>query len=116
MDLQLVAPKKDTDPIEVNLSVIILGMHEIDTVNEKYTAEIYLKSRWSATKEFEIIPDLHTIAHDWKPKWKPDLQIINTITESKCEVWYKIEEKGTETNIIEMRRMKGIYIYSNYTA
>ena len=72
---------------------------EIDTMNEKYQAEVIIESKW--TENFDIIeydPDLH---------WNPKLFIENAINELKETISYRTHKENGCTVITEVRRSKG---------
>jgi hypothetical protein len=96
-------------PFKVEVKLVIISIHGVDTLNEKFTAEIYIESKWPLEYEFkdntETTRPLAT--KKWRPKWKPDLEILNLISKEKCKCWYKISETDQKMFIFEMKRLKG---------
>jgi len=98
-----------SDAIRVECRVVFLSIHDIDTSNEKFTAELYIESRWNIAHEFDSHGHIETLPENWKPKWSPQISIDNIISEIKSETWYKItEEKGLKY-INELKRIKGAF-------
>lgn len=112
--ISLTNKKKENneDAVKVEIRIVFLILHDIETIQEKFTAEIYLESKWLLDNRVEMIPDVENLNVDtkWEPKWKPDLKIINIINESKVETWYKIENIDNKYYVYEMKRMKGMLI------
>lgn len=99
---------QDNNVIRVDVRVVFLELHDIETIYEKYTAEIYVESRWRCDKNLEMIQDYESISSDWQPKWEPKLKVENIITESSPKVWYRIiQVTDDEVYIIQMLRFKG---------
>ena len=99
----------NTTAINVKVRVVFVGIHDIDTLNEKFTAELYIESHWLFRYEFETEIDLNKLPENWKPKWTPQLAIENIVSETKNESWYKIGNDNGSIYIFEMRRIKGIF-------
>ena len=106
-------------PFKVEVKLVIISLHDVDTLNERFTAEIYIESRWPLEyEEFHNnndnnsnnnnnIIDVKTITKTWKPKWSPNLEILNLISKEKFKCWYKISELNKKNFIFEMKRLKG---------
>ena len=67
---------------EVQISVQFLRIGEIDTINERYYAEINIESKWID------IGDLNN--YDPKNNWNPKLYIENILLEPKEIIKYDI--------------------------
>lgn len=91
----------------IEVKLVIISLHEVDTLNERFTAEIYLESRWPLEYEDDTTLDIKAITRTWKPKWVPNLEILNLISKEKYKCWYKISELNKRTFIFEMKRLKG---------
>lgn len=95
--------------IRVECRVVFLSIHDIDTTNEKFTAELYIESRWNISHEFESHAHIEYLPENWKPKWSPQISIDNVISELKNETWYKVSEEKGLKYIYEMKRIKGTF-------
>lgn len=74
---------------------------EIDTMNEKYQAEIIIESKWRDKRDYDNIeydPDVH---------WNPRLFIENAINEIKENITYRVTKENGSSIITEVRRSKG---------
>ena len=57
----------------VEISVCFLSFGEIDTMNEKYQAEILIESKWSLSK---TSPGQISSVYDPKEDWNPKLYVL----------------------------------------
>jgi len=92
---------KKTQPYEVKISIQFLRIGEIDTINEKYYAEICVEAQWvqhGYIKEYD--PDLH---------WNPKIVIENSIFEPKEKVTYEVKKFYDMVKIRESRYLKGFF-------
>lgn len=99
----------ELNAIVVEVRVIILALHDVDTSNERFTAEVYIESKWDYNSVIEKDVDIEKLSDDWKPKWRPELKILNVISEAKSDLWYKIAEINEKKHIFEMKRVKGTF-------
>ena len=90
--------------VEVFIKFIRVG--EIDTMNEKYHAEIRIESKWRESQNMtEYDPNIN---------WNPLLYIENSFKEPKQEIVYEITNFNDCSYITEVRRLKGmIFFYKN---
>ena len=87
---------------DVNIMVQFRRIGEIDTMNEKYQAEIGIEARWISS---EYITD-----YDVKTHWNPMLYIENILTESKQTIDYCISADENSNQVItEFRVIKGVF-------
>ena len=70
--------------VQVTVEFIRLG--EIDTMNEKYNAEICIESKWI---EKDLIQNYNPEQH-----WNPQLFIENALQEPKEKTKYKMNRQG----------------------
>jgi hypothetical protein len=115
-------------PIQVNVRLVVLSIHDIDTAAEKFTGEFYLQATWNAKHEFgEDFSSFSTagdgmlpqLSNKWRPKWSPKLQVSQLISETQLDQWFKVEREGfgnegnakSEWFIVEMRRFKGLFYF-----
>jgi len=93
---------------EVHVHVEFIKIGEIDIMNEKYTAEVHVQSKWKET-------DLTITKYDPKVNWNPQLYIDNILNELKQTVEYSIEKENGHLMIVEDRILKGIlFIYLKF--
>lgn len=86
----------------VEVEVEFLKMGEIDNLNEKFTAEIIVKSKWLERAESDIID------YDIKKHWNPKLYIQNILSDPKEKTTYEIEKLSDCLRITENKIIKGI--------
>lgn len=91
----------ESRPRPVQISVEFKRIGEIDTMNEKYQAEIVIESSWTETEEIN--------SYDPKVHWNPFLFVDNLINESRQHIHYNIEvdESSHTRTITEVRNIKG---------
>lgn len=75
------------------------GIGDIDTVNEKYQAEVKIKSKWYDEGDIE--------EYDKKKHWYPKLFIENALDNVKEEITYDITKVDDKCMIVETRIAKG---------
>ena len=69
----------------VQVTVEFVKIGEIDTINEKYNAEIIIESKWITKDIIDVYnPEQH---------WNPQLYIENILQESTEKIKYKLIEK-----------------------
>jgi hypothetical protein len=69
----------------VQVTVEFVKMGEIDTINEKYNAEIIIEAKWITKDIIEVYnPEQH---------WNPQLFIENSLQEPKEKIKHKLIEK-----------------------
>lgn len=93
--------------IFVECRIVFLTLHDIDTTNETFSGELYIEAKWSAEYESEVLESQNQ-SIDWKPKWNPDLKIVNSIDDTIISKWYKILKENNSYKIIEIQKIKGM--------
>ena len=93
-----------TDPLkkqqhEVQITIEILRIGEIDTMNEKYNAELRLDAKWVD------LNDANIEKYDPAVYWNPKLFIENALSIANEKVIHRIEGKS----IRETRFIKGTF-------
>ena len=83
--------------VEVNVRFLSFG--EIDTMNEKYHAEIIIESKWTENEKL--------IEYDPKIHWNPMLYVENALGDVKEKVNYEIIKSDQDFVITEIRYLKG---------
>ena len=89
---------KLTKYVEVYIRFLSFG--EIDTMNEKYQAEILIESKWSLDGDLS--------SYDPKIDWNPKLYVENALNDVKESISYQSFKVADELIIIESRYIKGI--------
>lgn len=87
---------------EVHISVQFMRYGEIDTIHERYFAEILIESNWIIDKPVEKVNPLL----DWNPK----LYIENSINEPKEEISYELKQFYDMNKVFEKRLIKGFFL------
>lgn len=86
---------------DVHVHVEFLKIGEIDIMNEKYTAEVHIQSKWN---EY----NLDIKKYDPKEHWNPQLYVENILNELRQSVEYSFHKENDHLVITEDRILKGI--------
>jgi hypothetical protein len=88
----------------VHIRCIFLRVGEIDTLNERYYAELLLEASWEETS----FKGLQTRSFDPSIHWTPELELMNGIGELQDDVTYTVHynKQGLAT-ITEHHKLKG---------
>ncbi|CAF0807790.1 unnamed protein product [Adineta steineri] len=100
----LIFKKVHPDPIKVNIRCVFLRVGEIDTLNERFYAELLLEASW----EEKSFKGLQTRSFDPSVNWTPELELMNGIGELDHDITYSVhyDKQGLAT-ITEHHRLKG---------
>jgi hypothetical protein len=92
------------NPIEVRIRCIFLRVGEIDTLNERYYAELLLEASW----EEPSFESSQTQTFDPTVNWTPELELINGIGELQDDIMYSVryDKQGLAT-VTEHHKLKG---------
>lgn len=87
------------DCIYVEVTVEFLKLGEIDTLNEKFTAELAIESEWSTSEDISLYSD--------EKHWNPKIFIENCLqaNEEKCN--YRVSFENEQTIVRETKFIKG---------
>jgi hypothetical protein len=85
----------------VQISIQFLRIGEIDTINERYYAEISIESKWID------VGDANN--YDPKTRWNPKLYIENILLEPKEVINYEIKKFYDMIRVKETRVVKGFF-------
>lgn len=85
--------------IEIRVEFLTIG--EVDTMNERYEAEVRIKSRWY---DEDIIEE-----YDKDKHWNPKLFIENALYDVKQDISYSVSKINDKTIVTETRIAKGSY-------
>lgn len=89
---------------QVHIRCIFLRIGEIDTLNEKYNAEILLEASW----ETSTLSNLQTRSFDPAIDWTPKLELLNGIGQLDDDVSYTVRFlKQGLAHITEHHKLKG---------
>ena len=99
IEIELKIPNGDKPrPRDVHLS-IEFSLGEIDTIGEKFYAEVLIQSVWI---DVEKISNYNSQIH-----WNPKLYVENALLEPKQEINYVISKFYDMTRVKEIRFVKG---------
>jgi hypothetical protein len=85
----------------VHVSIEFLRLGEIDTIGEKFYAEVMIKSTW--------IENNSLTTYNSQLHWNPNLYIENALLEPKQEISYFISKFYDMTRVREIRFAKGYF-------
>jgi hypothetical protein len=85
--------------IEVRIEFLTFG--EVDTMNEKFQAEVRVRSRWYDDEDIDI--------YDKTKHWYPKLFIENALHDVKEEISYQVDKLNDKSIITEIRIAKGSF-------
>jgi hypothetical protein len=101
------APAQYTGPREVEIRVIFLRIGDIDTLNEKFFAELLIESKWQEPRlvtEFANTPlvqpefdnsgcwsEEHELVSNSNRYWNPQIYIENALNDPQQTMYYKIK-------------------------
>ena len=97
-------PSFQSDELDVRIVQVVIEftrIGEIDTMNEKYQAEVIIESKWR--------DKLDIIEYDPDVNWNPRLFIENAINEIKENITYRVTKENGCSIITEVRRSKGFF-------
>ena len=93
--------------VEVRIEFLNLG--EIDTMNEKFSAEVRIKSRWYDDEDIEEF--------DKKKRWYPKLFIENALADKYQEdISFAVTRIDGKSIVTETRIAKGMLEFENFLA
>lgn len=78
----------------VNLRAVVLKIGEIDTLHEKFYAEVFIEAVWT---DSGLKPNF---IYDPDKDWNPELYVVNCFGDVKEHIWYhqySTEEYDAET-------------------
>ncbi len=102
VEIELKIPNGDKPrPRDVHLSIEFMRLGEIDTIGEKFYAEVLIQSVWI---DVEKISNYNSQIH-----WNPKLYVENALLEPKQEINYVISKFYDMTRVKEIRFVKGYF-------
>ena len=90
--------KKKTDFKYVKVTFEFLRILEIDSMNEKYTAEIRIDSEWFIDEKISI--------YDPEKNWNPQLYVENSLIINE-KIKYSLRNDSEKLIVTEHRYIKG---------
>lgn len=98
---------EDNQQIDVYIRLGITKIYDIDTVNQRFQAELIIESKWHESRVKTPNDDVNKLVS----LWKPDLYIENAINDPKEEITHKIvwDEEKKCLMMSEIRRVKGLF-------
>ncbi|CAF1303549.1 unnamed protein product, partial [Didymodactylos carnosus] len=96
---------KSTNEIEIKIRFVFLRVGEIDTLNERYNAEIFFEACWID----ECLKN--QTLYDPSTHWNPDLTVINGLGDNKHDVWYTMttSDGNTFPQVTEHHKITGVF-------
>ncbi|ESO92651.1 hypothetical protein LOTGIDRAFT_162572 [Lottia gigantea] len=99
----------DVPKTQVFLRVVFLKIGEINTLKEKYAADVFLQARWQLPPGHQKPTRLTDYNKD--SVWNPQLIIENVLGDSREDIWRYAEPSADgKLSIYECRRVKGVFI------
>lgn len=106
---QSIIETKSNFATQVEISVLFLSIGEIDTMNEKYQAEICIEARW-LYNDPNNPPDSPSILHyDPSINWNPQLYVENALSDVKETISYRVIQSYDGYFVNEIRYLKGSF-------
>ena len=101
---ELNTSREELSSVDVSIRVSFTKIFDIDTINQRFQAEVIVESRWHD-------PTLKSLNDDIsKAHWKPDLYVENAINDPKEETSLKIiKNQDGLLMISEIRRIRGTF-------
>lgn len=110
-DTKQISSKDDLDYEKIKRRVAIvfefLNIGEIDTLNEKFQAEVAITSTWEIYSDRAVNADIFE-KYDAKKHWNPQLYIENAIA-VKQDIDYDTSIDGDQYFVTEKRNVKGSF-------
>ncbi|RNA24094.1 gamma aminobutyric acid receptor subunit [Brachionus plicatilis] len=99
----LTSANESQSPIEADVRVSFTKIYDVDTLNQRFQAEILIESKWYDPSVKTMKQDVNSL------EWTPELYIENAISESKHEVFRKIIQQESKLVVFEVQKIKGIF-------
>ncbi|KAK6179604.1 hypothetical protein SNE40_011923 [Patella caerulea] len=97
------------DVVKVYIRLVFLKIGEINTLKEKYAADIFYQARWQLPPGHQKISRIADYNKD--SVWHPQLYIENVLGDAKEDVWrYAETNSDGKISVFECRRVKGVFI------
>lgn len=105
---------------EVEIRIIFLRIGDIDTLNERFFAEILIESKWEDPKlSIEFHSDTNSTIDEEEKElnhpnkyWNPKIYVENSLNDPKQTVYYKVKKEvlddQMESNEIDFKKSKSI--------
>lgn len=89
---------------DVEIQLIYSQITDIDTVKGKYTAEIYIESKWQDQSIKDCVKQYNANQH-----WNPEIRVLNLINGYSEETFYKIyyDSQSLSTIVYEIKKING---------
>ncbi|CAF3971476.1 unnamed protein product [Rotaria sp. Silwood2] len=102
----LIFKQFDESPIKVQVRCVFMRVGDIDTLNERYYAEILFEASWEEPK----LKGLHKKSFDPMVYWTPQLELVNGIGELHDTITYSVrhDRQGIAT-VTEHHKLKGTW-------
>ena len=99
-----------TESVNVFVRVVFLKLGEVDTINEKFMADVFMQAKWSEPALDKTDMSAECEVNDWTAYWNPKLYLENGLGEPKETIWYTVGYSPTgKATVYQKRRIKGIF-------
>ncbi|RUS77273.1 hypothetical protein EGW08_014964 [Elysia chlorotica] len=95
----------------VHVKTVFMKFGEVDTVKEKFDADLFLQARWREPALDSHHPKKAEV--NWAELWNPGIHIHNLLATRFDKTWRQTEFTSTgEAFVVEKRRVKGTFAES----
>ncbi|GFO50407.1 glycine receptor subunit alpha-3 [Plakobranchus ocellatus] len=101
-------PKHFYESPRVHVRTVFMKIGEVDTVKEKFDADIFMQARWREP----ALDSHHPLKADvnWAETWNPSIVIQNLLDTRFDKTWHQLEVTSIgEAFVLEKRRVKGTF-------
>lgn len=94
----------ETTKTEVSIRMGISKLYDIDTINQRFHAEVIVESKWHDAS-------IKSIQDDTKTIWRPDIYFENILNEPREELSLKLvwDDESRRVMVSEIRKVKGLF-------
>ncbi|KAK3799495.1 hypothetical protein RRG08_052680 [Elysia crispata] len=104
-------PKHFYESPRVHVRAVFMKIGEVDTVKEKFDADLFLQARWREPALDSHHP--HKPEVNWADTWNPGINIQNLLETRFDKTWRQMEFTSIgEAFVVEKRRVKGTFAES----
>lgn len=101
-------PKHFYESPRVHIRAVFMKIGEVDTVKEKFDADLFVQSRWREPALDSHHPQKPEV--DWSEIWNPGINVQNVLETRYDKTWRATEFTNIgEAFVLERRRMKGTF-------
>lgn len=99
------------EKVNVYVRVVFLKLGEVDTVNEKFMADVFVQAHWKEPALDKATgPADGSDLPNWSSYWNPKLFVENGLGDLKETIWYSVSYNDLgKATIFQRRRIKGTF-------